>query len=154
MPSTVMTIPTRHPRPCTSWAWAHDHAPKPILDSLPRQENRIQGSDDLLTKRRRKEKGNPIGHATIGLRHEDESHLAGHAATGPEHVSSDHNNHAPTLVPLALLLATIKGGTRGLLRGGTLHGTQLSSPLILALCLNHTEETWDTLPVSTACNPY
>jgi hypothetical protein len=131
MPSTISTTPTRYF--CAlirARAQAHAHAPEPGLGSLPRQENKLQGLGILLmTKRRHKDEGHLTGHAATGLGHKDEIHPAGHAATGLGHVSSDHNNNANTLVPLGLLLATIKGGAWGLLwgeGGSRLHDSQLT----------------------------
>ena len=116
---------------------AHSHAPKTSLDSLPHQENRLLGLNLLLAKRRHKDKGHPASHTTTGLGHKNESHPTGHTATGLRHASSDHNSFTNTLVLLGLLLVTIKGGTRGLLRGDftttRLHCSGLTSLLILAL---------------------
>jgi hypothetical protein len=60
----------------------------------------LQGSDILLlTKDDNKDQGDPIGHA----------------ATGLEHIFSDHDNNITPLVLLSLLLTTIKGEAYGLL---------------------------------------
>jgi hypothetical protein len=83
-----------HPHPCAVRARTYAHAPEPGLDSLSSQRNGLQTSGALLlTKDDNK----------------DEGHLAGHAATGLEHISFDHNNYVATAVHLGLLLATIKG---------------------------------------------
>lgn len=90
-------------------------APKPSLGYLPCLENRLQGSDDLLAKRRSKDKGHPADHAATGLRH----------------ASSDHNKqHKHPCTPM-LLLATIKRNLGPSIGGQeTTHFTTLLSPNI------------------------
>jgi hypothetical protein len=93
-------LETSHPHPYTGQAQTHAHALELGLGSLPSQRNRLQGlSVLLLTKEDKKAEGHP----------------AGHTATGLGHTSSEHNNCIAIPVHLGLLLATIKGGARGLL---------------------------------------
>jgi hypothetical protein len=88
------------------------------------KKNRLQGRDTLLIT----ESDN-----------KDEIAHADHAATGLGHVSFDHNKQRKHPCTPGPPPCDYKRRNPGSSMGGSrLHSTQLSSPRMLALCLNHT----------------
>jgi hypothetical protein len=127
--------------PVQTKARAHTHAPEPSLSSLPRQENKLQGSDVLLTKRQHKDKGYLVGHAAIGLRH----------------VSSDHNKQhkhpcTPRPPPCNYKRRNLGPSTGGLHNHMTSQLITHLTPDIGTLPQPYSE-TWDTLPLTSRLYP-